>query len=84
MSEVDVVDTIGAGDTVNAALLHGLAAWDALSVEAVAGLGPEELAPAAAVRRARGRGHLLPGGRRTPVRVRTPAAVAAVRRSVSR
>ncbi|MFJ9349514.1 carbohydrate kinase [Streptomyces sp. NPDC101237] len=35
---VDVVDTIGAGDTVNAALLHGLAAQDALSAEALAGL----------------------------------------------
>ncbi|MET9733706.1 carbohydrate kinase [Streptomyces sp. NPDC006458] len=37
--QVDVVDTIGAGDTVNAALLHGLAARDALSPEALAGLG---------------------------------------------
>ncbi|MFF9805186.1 carbohydrate kinase [Streptomyces coeruleorubidus] len=38
---VEVVDTIGAGDTVNAALLHGLAARDALSAQALAALGPE-------------------------------------------
>ncbi|WDV50893.1 carbohydrate kinase [Streptomyces coeruleorubidus] len=38
---VEVVDTIGAGDTVNAALLHGLAARDALSVRALATLGPD-------------------------------------------
>ena len=37
--EVDVVDTIGAGDTVNAALLHGLAAQGALSPEALGELG---------------------------------------------
>ncbi|WP_031107788.1 PfkB family carbohydrate kinase, partial [Streptomyces sp. NRRL S-146] len=36
---VEVVDTIGAGDTVNAALLHGLAARDALSARALAELG---------------------------------------------
>lgn len=39
--KVEVVDTIGAGDTVNAALLHGLAARDALSSEGLAGLGAE-------------------------------------------
>ncbi|MEV7156879.1 carbohydrate kinase [Streptomyces misionensis] len=39
--KVDVVDTIGAGDTVNAALLHGLAAQDALSPKALAALGTE-------------------------------------------
>lgn len=39
--KVEVVDTIGAGDTVNAALLHGLVAQDALSVEALAGLGAD-------------------------------------------
>ncbi|MER6144514.1 carbohydrate kinase [Streptomyces sparsogenes] len=35
---VDVVDTIGAGDTVNAALLHRLAGHQALSADAVAKL----------------------------------------------
>ncbi|MFG2499624.1 carbohydrate kinase [Streptomyces sp. NPDC048441] len=38
---VDVVDTIGAGDTVNAALLHGLSARDALSADALSGLGAD-------------------------------------------
>ncbi|MEU5522185.1 carbohydrate kinase [Streptomyces sp. NPDC047860] len=38
---VRVVDTIGAGDTVNAALLHGLAARGALSDEGVDALGAE-------------------------------------------
>ncbi|GEC04201.1 fructokinase [Streptomyces spinoverrucosus] len=36
--QVEVVDTIGAGDTVNAALLHGLSTWNALSSEALAAL----------------------------------------------
>ncbi|MEU1534566.1 carbohydrate kinase family protein [Streptomyces fagopyri] len=39
---VEVVDTIGAGDTVNAALLHGLAARDALSAGALADLDAED------------------------------------------
>ncbi|MFJ9831938.1 carbohydrate kinase [Streptomyces sp. NPDC101169] len=39
--KVEVVDTIGAGDTVNAALLHGLAARDALSAGGLAALGPD-------------------------------------------
>ncbi|GAB2838204.1 carbohydrate kinase [Streptomyces deserti] len=38
---VEVVDTIGAGDTVNAALLHGLAVRDALSEQALASLGAD-------------------------------------------
>ncbi|MEU7055588.1 carbohydrate kinase [Streptomyces sp. NPDC046197] len=37
--KVDVVDTIGAGDTVNAALLHGLSVRDALSPEGLRALG---------------------------------------------
>jgi fructokinase len=36
---VEVVDTIGAGDTVNAALLHALRLRDALSASALAALG---------------------------------------------
>ncbi|MFI6566593.1 carbohydrate kinase [Streptomyces sp. NPDC050534] len=39
--KVDVVDTIGAGDTVNAALLHGLSDRDALSADALAPLGAD-------------------------------------------
>lgn len=40
--KVDVVDTIGAGDTVNAALLHGLSTRDALSGTALAALGADD------------------------------------------
>ncbi|MFG2831531.1 carbohydrate kinase [Streptomyces sp. NPDC048434] len=39
---VTVVDTIGAGDTVNAALLHRLDAHDALSYAGVAALGDDD------------------------------------------
>jgi fructokinase len=39
---IEVADTIGAGDTVNAALLHGLAERDALGARALAALGPRE------------------------------------------
>ncbi|PWI19100.1 carbohydrate kinase [Streptomyces sp. Act143] len=42
--EVDVVDTIGAGDTVNAALLHGLSALDALSAKALEALSRDDWA----------------------------------------
>ncbi|WP_200307153.1 carbohydrate kinase family protein [Streptomyces adelaidensis] len=42
--QIEVVDTIGAGDTVNAALLHGLSAWDALSAKALAALGDDDWA----------------------------------------
>ncbi|MFD6321936.1 carbohydrate kinase [Streptomyces sp. NPDC058442] len=38
---VEVVDTIGAGDTVNAALLHGLAARDALGEREMSALGAD-------------------------------------------
>ncbi|WP_328325479.1 MULTISPECIES: carbohydrate kinase family protein [unclassified Streptomyces] len=41
---VDVVDTIGAGDTVNAALLHGLAERDALSGAATGALSGDDWA----------------------------------------
>ncbi|MGW0839928.1 carbohydrate kinase family protein [Streptomyces sp. NPDC002787] len=40
--KIDVVDTIGAGDTVNAALLHALSTWDALSAAALAALGADD------------------------------------------
>ncbi|MGW1723867.1 carbohydrate kinase family protein [Streptomyces sp. NPDC002306] len=40
--KVEVVDTIGAGDTVNAALLHGLSARDALSPEALAAMSADD------------------------------------------
>ncbi|WP_416967305.1 carbohydrate kinase family protein [Streptomyces sp. 4F14] len=39
--DVRVVDTIGAGDTVNAALLHGLSEIGALSADAMGALGYE-------------------------------------------
>ncbi|OIJ69021.1 carbohydrate kinase family protein [Streptomyces mangrovisoli] len=39
--KTDVIDTIGAGDTVNAALLHGLRVQDALSPAALAALGAD-------------------------------------------
>ncbi|MER6531960.1 carbohydrate kinase [Streptomyces sp. NPDC001508] len=39
--KVDVIDTIGAGDTVNAALLHGLSAQGALSAGALTGLSAD-------------------------------------------
>ncbi|MFF3286989.1 carbohydrate kinase [Streptomyces sp. NPDC003023] len=38
--QVEVVDTIGAGDTVNAALLHALSARDLLSPDALGSLAP--------------------------------------------
>ena len=66
---VDVVDTIGAGDTVNAALLHGLAARDALSATALAGLGADGWGELLRLCGPRGGDHLLTGGRGTAVRL---------------
>lgn len=52
---VDVVDTIGAGDTVNAALLHGLAERDALSAGATGALSGDDWAESWASRPGRPR-----------------------------
>ena len=65
---VTVADTIGAGDTVNAALLHGLAAQDALAADALAALDADGWREVLRLRGPGGGGDLLPRGRGAAVR----------------